>query len=464
MDATDSAVYGSSLFAATASAHPAYPQLTQDLDVDVCVIGGGLAGLTVAREIAAHGWAVTLLEARRIAWNASGRNTGFVLPGFAPDASSIVERVGLERARQLWALSEQGLEYVRRTIRETKMEGIAPADGWLLVSKTDQQDAMAAKVDRLRELRAEVELWPTDAVRNQLKTERYFQAIYFRKAFHIHPLNYAFGLARAAECAGVRIFEETPALAIDPAGVRKRLVTPGGRVRATRIILAGNVHLGPVMPEISRTLLPITTYVVATAPLGARLDEAMAYRGAVSDTEWADNHYRTTADNRLVWSGRMTTWERNPERYVRTLRRDIARVYPQLGEVEIEYAWNGTLGSPVHRMPQIGEASPGLWVLSGFGGHGLNTTAMGATLVARAIVEGDKTWTAFNGFELIWAGGWAGRTFAQARYWWSRVEEAWRTRLARWRENPGHARSAKPRSSEQESSSEGAAGPAELQS
>lgn len=435
MHVTDSAVYGSSLYAATMATRHEYARLTLDLDVDICVIGGGLAGLTVARELAQHGRSVALLEARRIAWNASGRNTGFVLPGFAQAADQIVERVGAKRARELWALSEAGLDYVRRTIRDTAMPGVTPADGWLAVCKTDRKGAILDEADLLREtLGADIEFWPTDMVRDRLRTPIYFQAIHYPHAFHIHPLNYAFGLAKAAEQAGARIFEETPALSIDPAGVRKRITTPAARVRAAHIVLAGNVHLGALMPEISRTLLPVTTYVIATAPLGDRLADAIAYRGAVSDTEWADNHYRTTQDNRLIWSGRMTTWQSNPTRYVKSLRADIARIYPQLGEVEIEYAWNGTLGNTMHRMPQIGEVSPGLWLASGFGGHGLNTTAMAGTLIARAIAEGDKTWQLFSPYELVWAGGMPGRIVAQAAYWGFRLKERITARMSRRRE------------------------------
>lgn len=435
MDSTQSAIYGASLYAATATDRAPSPQLTQDMDVDVCVIGGGLAGLTIAHEIARRGWPVVLLEAKRIAWNASGRNTGFVLPGFAQDPAQTIERVGADAARALWALSVEGLDYVRRTIAETQMEGVDPVDGWLCPSKVDRADEIAADAALLRDtLGAEIEFLDTDKVRSGLVSNHYFQALYYPKAFSIHPLNYAIGLARAAERAGVRIFEDTPVLDIDPDGVRKRLATPSARLRASHVVLAGNVHLGALMPDISNTLLPITTYLIATGPLGEKLDAAMKYRGAVSDSDWADNHYRPTPDNRLIWSGRMTTSPRNPKRYVSTLRRDIARIYPQLGEVEVEYFWNGTLGASLHRMPQIGEVSPGLWVASGFSGHGLNTTALAGLLIARGVVEGDKAWTAFNPFELVWAGGRIGRAYAKARYWANRLTETIQAAMSRYRD------------------------------
>jgi glycine/D-amino acid oxidase-like deaminating enzyme len=435
MNSTDSEPYGLSLFAATRVAAPERSRLAFDLDVEVCVIGAGLAGLTAGREIARRGWSVAILEARRIAWNASGRNAGFVLPGFAQEPRTLIERVGADRTKRLWALSQAGLEYVRDTILETNMPGIERGTGWLQVSKIDAARDIAADARLFgQELGAAVEMWPTARVRESLKSNRYFQALHFRDAFHIHPLNYALGLAAAAEEAGARIFENTPAISIDPAGVRKRVVTPGGRVRAGQIVLAGNVHLGPLIPDVSETLLPITTYVVATERLGERLASAIEFRGAVSDGHGADNHYRIAAGDRLLWSGRMTTWQGNAARTKRTLARDIARTYPQLGKVAIDYAWAGTLGNAVHRMPQIGEVLPGLWIASGFGGHGLNTTAMAGNLIARAVVEGNRTWRLFSPYELIWAGGKLGRAAAQAGYWTHRLREAWSARLSRRRE------------------------------
>lgn len=424
MSEVDPAIYGASWFAATAAGARPRGRLAIDLDVDICVVGGGLAGLTIAREAARRGWSAAVLEGRRVAWNASGRNTGFVLPGFSLDIGRLVARVGLDHARRLWALSRGGVDYVRRTIGECEMKGAMEGQGWLAVSKDDAPGAIAAEAELLAEkFDADIEFWPTERLRATLKSERYFQAVNYRESFLIHPLNYALALADAAEAAGVRIFEETPALAIDPAGVRKRVTVPGARVRAAHVVLAGNTHIGALMPRIAATLVPVSTYVITTAPLGERLAEAIDYRGGVSDTTWADNHYRVVGGDRLMFSGRMTTWNGKPKRYVKGLTGDIAWLYPQLGAVEVEYAWTGTLGVPVHRMPQIGEVSPGLWVASGFSGHGLNTTAMAGELIARAIIEGDDTWRLFAPYQLVWAGGICGRIAAQGRYWTMRFAE-----------------------------------------
>jgi glycine/D-amino acid oxidase-like deaminating enzyme len=439
-DANEAGGTADSWYEATRVASPERPRLNYELDCDICVIGAGLAGLTVAREAAKRGWSVAVLEAGRVAWAASGRNTGFVIPGFHEDADSIVERIGLDHARQLWALSQGGVDYVRRTIEETGMPGVDPVPGWLHVSKTLGDDATRANVERLRWVGARVEAWPTARVREVLPNPRYFSAIHFPGAFHIHPLNYAIGLAADAEAAGARIFEATPAISIDPSGVRKRIATPNARVRAPQVVLACNVHLGELMPELAATLLPITTFVMVTQPLGPALSETIRYRGGVSDTDRADNHYRIVGGDdpeqqRLQWSGRLRLWEADPKWIGRGLVRDIRRNFPGLGDIEIAHLWSGTLGRAVHRMPQIGEIERGLWVASGFGGHGLNTTAMAGELIARGIVDNDDTWRMFAPYELVWAGGRFGRALAQGLYWGSRPVAEVEERLARYREN-----------------------------
>jgi glycine/D-amino acid oxidase-like deaminating enzyme len=422
-------------YASTAIAPRRWPSLTFDLDVDVCVVGGGLAGLTTALEVARRGRSVALLEARRIAWDASGRNVGFVVPGFAQDIRSILDRCGLDHTKALWALSAEGVDYVRRAIGESDMPGVDVVDGWLDVSKVDRGDDLLKFVALLgQEFGADVEGWPTEKVRDVLKTEHYFHAVHFPRAFHIHPLNYALGLAAAAEAAGVRLFEETPALELDPAGVRKRLRTPAARVRADHVVLAGGAHLRNIDPQLAQTTLPVSSYVMVTEPLGDRLAGAVAYQGGVTDTRLINHHYRIVGGDRLMWAGGCTTWPSEPKRQARHLAASIGRIFPQLGKVQVAHAWRGTMGMAVHRMPQIGELSPGLWVASALGEHGINTSAMAGVVIARAIVDRDDSWRLFQSYDLVWAGGTMGRAVTQAVAWWSETTEAFAARGARRRE------------------------------
>ena len=248
----------------------------------------------------------------------------------------------------------------------------------------------------LASLVAEIEGWPTEQVRSVLRSERYFHAIHYPRAINIHPLNYALGLAAAAERAGVRIFEHTPALSIDPAGVRKRIVTPNARVRASHVVLCGNVQIAGLMPQIGSTLIPVTTYVITTAPLGSRSwrGDRLSRRGQrqrpcrqpLPDRRWRSADVVGPGDD--VGARSAPLCARADRRY----REDISPARP----VAVDHAWSGTLGNSIHRMPQIGELGPGVWLASGFGGHGLNTTAMAGNLIARAIVKGDHTWRQFT--------------------------------------------------------------------
>jgi gamma-glutamylputrescine oxidase len=427
--------YGPTWYASTMVAPAERGALKNDIDADVCVIGAGLAGLTCARELARRGWSVVVLEADVVAASASGRNAGFVSPGFAERIGAIVDRVGLPRARELWDLSDAGAEYIRRAITETEMPGVNLRDGKLSVRRLDdEQDSLDQAAMLKVDFGAEVEAWATDQVREVLRSTRYFQGLHMPKAFHIHPLNYALGLAADAEKHGARIFQHTAALSLDPAGVRKRVATPDGMVRARHVVLAGSTGTAGIDAPVAATVLPISTYVAVTAPLGEKLFDAIRYNGAISDTRRAGDYYRIVADDRLQWGGRISARKSTPWMLKSAMRHDILKVYPQLGDIEIEYAWAGTMAYAVHKMPQIGELAPGYWLASAFGGHGLNTTAMAGEMIARAIMEGDDRWRLFSPYELVWAGGRAGRAVSQGVFWWMQARDAVQEKIARYRD------------------------------
>src|SRR5260221_13796237 len=232
-------------------------RLSFDLDVDICIVGAGLAGLTVALEAARLGANVAVLEGRHVGWNASGHQLGTVMPGFGLPIGEMIERVGLENTRELWSLSKAGAEFVRSLATEELMPGIDMSEGALEVSNVDAGDELISRLQMLSEdFVTEVEGWQVDRVRDQLKTDRYFHGIYYPKAFQIDGRKYVHGLAALARRAGARIFEDTPVVSIDPSGVRKRIVTPTARLRASHIVLAGNIHLGAPLLRLSATLLP----------------------------------------------------------------------------------------------------------------------------------------------------------------------------------------------------------------
>ena len=416
------------------AALPERSRLSFDLDVDIAVVGAGLAGLTVALEAARLGASVAVLEGRHVGWNASGHQLGTVMPGYGLPIGELIARIGFDDTRELWALSRQGAEYVRANATEQLIPGIALSEGALEVSNVEAGDALIARLQMLGEdFETEVEGWQVDRVRAELRTEHYFHGVYYPKAFQIDGRKYVHGLAALARRAGARIFEDTPVVSIDPSGIRKRIVTPSARLRASHIVLAGNIHLGAPLRRLSETLLPVWRYAAVTAPLGERLAETIAFRGSVTDSDGID-HFRVVEGDRLMWASPETTWAANPARFGPAIARRIRTIFPQLGGVEIAEVWGGATGQTVHGMPQIGQLRKGLWVASGFGRQGLNTSAMAGQLIARSILWGDERWRLFSPFELVWAGGTTGRVAGYAIGMWARGSSAAAGALARYRE------------------------------
>jgi len=416
---------------------PGRSRLSFDLDVDICVVGAGLAGLTVALEAARLGASVAVLEGRHVGWNASGHHLGTVMPGFGLPIGELIARIGFEDARELWSLSKEGAEYVRATASEELIPGIALSEGALEVSNVEAGEELISRLQMLSEdFETEVEGWQVDRVRDQLKTDRYFHGVYYPRAFQIDGRRYVHGLAALATRAGARIFEDTPVVSIDPSGIRKRIVTPSARLRASHIVLAGNIHLGEPMRRLSETLLPVWRYAAVTAPLGERLADVVKFKGSVTDTDGVD-HFRIVDGDRLMWASPETTWAARPERFAGAIARRIRTIFPQLGNTGIAEVWGGAVGETVHGMPQIGQLRRGLWVTSGFGRQGLNTSAMAGQLIARSILWGDERWRLFSPFELVWAGGVTGRVAGHFVGMWGRGSSAAAGALARYRERAG---------------------------
>ena len=377
---------------------PPRPPLSLDLDVDVCVIGGGLAGLTTAREVARSGWSVVLLEAGRLAAERLGPQYRFRAAGFWRRRRQ-ARRPRRFRTHQGFVVAVAGRPRLcaqhdprRRRARHRSARRLA-----LRFQKRQQRRIRAAMSDCSANWAARSRAGrPSGCARCCAASATLTPSIICGR-FTIHPLNYALALAAAAERDGARIFENTPALSIDPTGVRKRIVTPGARLRANHVVLCGNVQLGALMPRLAATLVPVTTYVITTAPLGERLAEAVGYRGGVSDTDLADNHYRIVGGDRLDAVGPFDgVGARSAPLCRRADRPTSKRPIRSLATSRSTTRGPARLGITMHRMPQIGELGPGVWLASGFGGHGLNTTAMAGNIIARAIVDGDRDLAAIH--------------------------------------------------------------------
>lgn len=434
-------------YSATAVPHEPRARLLHDIDTGVCIVGGGFAGLWTARTLARRGYDVVVIEGGTVAGEASGRSGGFVSAGYAERLPRIIERVGLDQAKALYALSRQGVETVRSLLAEG-VPGLDPVPGRLNVLRYDDEEGVRRHADLLGEhFGHEMLVWPVERVRETLKTERYYQALHDADAFSIHPLNLALALAAEIEKCGGRIFEQTVVTGADLEGVRKWVATEHGRVRAQDVVFCGSAFIGDGLPMLARTILPVSTYVCVTKPAGEQLAETIRYAGGIADTRRAGDYYRIVGD-RLLWGGRISTRTRPPRRLHRKLARDMARVYPALKGIEIEYAWSGIMSYAIHRMPQIGMLRPGAWVASAFGGHGLNTTAMAGELISSAIVDHDDRWRQFIPFGLVWAGGSWGRRMTQLVYWGMQIRDKLDEAKAKRKERAANRRAARAAAAE----------------
>ncbi len=404
----------------TADPGPPRPFLQGDIEAEVCIVGGGLAGLSTALGLAERGRSAVLLEARRVGWGASGRNAGFVSPGFAADSRKLVRRLGRDHARSLYQLSRDALDLIRARIDRYQIDCGPLVPGWLRVACRDRPGALARKRDLLTEVFGlETEVWPRDRVREVLRSERYFDGLYDPSAFQFDPLSYSLGLARAAEAAGVRIFEDTRVRRV----AHNRVEGARGSVRAEHVVLACGGYADRAARRLAAAIIPVATYIVVTEPLGARLDDAIRIRCAISDMRRTGDYYRPLADGRLLWGGRMTAWTREPARLGALMLGDMLAVFPQLAGVRADTAWSGLMGYALHEMPQIGRLADGTWYCTAFGGHGMNTTTMGGELIAAAIAEGDDRYSLFAPFGLVPTFGPLGVAGAQATYWWYQLRD-----------------------------------------
>ncbi len=389
---------------------------------DCVVVGAGFAGLTTALEMARQGRDVVLLESRRAGWGASGRNGGFVSAGFALGLDDLVSRLGPEHAGELFSLSREGVGYVRQQAVAID-PAIIQGRGWIVARRYSDPGGVRRTCDLFASYGLQARAISRDRMRHLLASETYFEGVEDPEAFHIQPLLYALGLAARARAAGVRIFQGHEARELRRQGENWQVRVNERIVVAPHVVLTGSAYMGRLYPPLSRAILPVATYVVATRPMADRLERAIPYAGCISDNRRAGDYYRRLPDGRLLWGGRITTRKSQPRALSRMLKRDIIRIYPSLADLEITHAWSGLMGYARHKMPIVGELEPGLWSATAFGGHGLNTTAMGANLISSAICNGDDRWRLFAPFGPAWAGGALGRAATQGVYWLMQMQD-----------------------------------------
>jgi gamma-glutamylputrescine oxidase len=356
-----------------------------------------LAGLSAAIELRDRGFDVLLLEAQQIAHGASGRNGGQAIHGLACDMTSIEDQLGRDAARQVFAMSLEALDLIRARIARFALD-CDWRDGYLGVATTARKArALRDEVDLLAARHDHRSTW-IDArdLPRWIASPRYVAAAHDPRSGHLHPLKYSLGLAHAAAGLGVRVHEHSVVNAL----VRERdgvqLTTAGGAVvRARHALLAGNVYLdayAPALaPALARRIMPVGTYIVASEVLGAERCAALIPCGAaVCDNNFVLDYFRTTADHRLLYGGRVSYSTSTPINLAASMARRMATTFPQLRGVRAEYAWGGFVDISMNRAPDFGRVDDRIYYLQGFSGHGLALTGLAGKLVAEA-VAGDAS-------------------------------------------------------------------------
>jgi len=397
----------------------------------VAIVGGGYAGLNTALGLAERGVRdVTLLECEHLGFGASGRNGGFVFAGYSLGEQALLAALGEARARAWYKRTIDAVELVRRRVTQYRIACDAVDAGVYWTNWFRDPEVLRSRQDLLARHFGEQWEWvPHERLRELVRSERYSDALYERNALHLHPLNYANGIARAAVEQGVRIHEGTPALRLERRGAGWRVHTPDGSLDAEIVVLACGGYLAGLDRRVDRAVLPIATYVMATEPLGAeRFAACFGTRAAIYDTRFAFDYYRPLNDTRVLWGGRISIRDREPMDVARILKRDLLEVFPQLHDVRIDYAWSGLMSYARHQMPQLGTRGDGLWWIQAFGGHGVSSTAALGEVLAAAIAEQDPCWRELAGFGLVESFRPLGFLGAEASYLWYRFKDWYKER------------------------------------
>lgn len=376
-----------SYYAASANPAPAHPQLQGDVTADVCVIGGGIAGCSTALDLAERGYKVVLLEGQRIGWGASGRSGGQAISGYASGQSKLVNQVGAENARRMWDISLEGLQLIRDRVAKHNIECDLHWGQMHVAIKPRQRDILLHEKREAEEMYGyrQLEFLERAQVESLLETKRYSAGLYDKGGGHLHPLNYTLGLAAAATAAGVSIYERSLVTNISyeqPAVVS----TASGKVRAKFVVLCCNAYLNALVPSLRSRIMPVGTYIVATESLGEpRMQRLMRENIAVTDINFVLDYFRRSADHRLLFGGRVSYSGLDAFDTATATRKRMLKVFPQLSDVKVEYAWGGYVDITMSRAPDFGRLAPHIYYLQGFSGHGIALTGVAGRLAAEAI-------------------------------------------------------------------------------
>lgn len=378
--------YPDSYYAASANPAPARPALAGAHDTDVCVIGAGYTGLSTALFLLEQGFQVTVLEAARVGFGASGRNGGQIVNSYSRDLDVIEKQVGAEHARQLGEMAFEGARIIRDRVRQYAIDcdlkdgGVFAAVNQKQLRQLEEQKALWE-----RHGHGELQLLDAQAIRGVVDTDRYVGGMLDLSGGHIHPLNLALGEAAAVESLGGVIHEQSAVVQVEQ-GATPVVHTAHGQVRARFVVVAGNAYLGGLLPPLAAKSMPCGTQVIATEPLSEELARRLLPQDyCVEDCNYLLDYYRLSADRRLIFGGGVVYGARDPANIEALIRPKLARTFPALRNVRIDYAWTGNFLLTLSRLPQVGRLGDNIYYSQGCSGHGVTYTHVAGKVLAEAI-------------------------------------------------------------------------------
>ncbi|SDR99969.1 gamma-glutamylputrescine oxidase [Halopseudomonas litoralis] len=375
-----------SYYAASANASPERPALVGVHETDVCVIGAGYTGISTALFLLEHGFRVTVLEAARVGFGASGRNGGQIVNSYSRDLDVIEKQVGPKQARLLGEMAFEGGRIIRDRVQrygihcDLKDGGVFAAVNSRQLDHLEQQKKLWERYGH-----DQLELLDEQAIRGVVDTQRYVGGMLDRSGGHIHPLNLVLGEAAAVESLGGVIHEQSAVIRVQQ-GAAPVVHTEHGRVTARFVVVAGNAYLGDLLPALSAKSMPCGTQVVATEPLPPDLAHSLLPQDyCVEDCNYLLDYYRLSADKRLIFGGGVVYGARDPANIESMIRPNLLRAFPQLNEVKIDYAWTGNFLLTLSRLPQVGRLGSNIFYSQGCSGHGVTYTHVAGKVLAEAI-------------------------------------------------------------------------------
>jgi len=379
--------YPHSYYAASRSIERRPVRLEGEVAADVCVVGAGYSGLSAALHLAEKGMRVVVVEGAQVGWGASGRNGGQIVNGLNASLATIERRYGNATAAFVGGLLQEGARIIYGWVERYGID-CDLRRGNIYAAYTEKQMRELADKQALwrRHGMDDHEMLDRDAIRRHIGSDVYAGGMVDHSGGHMHPLNLALGEARAFEGLGGTIYEQSPVTSVVEEAGGATVRTAAGLVRARAAIVCGNAYLGSVVPELAPRVMPVSTQMMATEPLGEERAHALLPTGmCVEDVRYILDYFRLSADHRLIFGGGVVYGGTDPADVVAKLRPNLVKVFPHLANVKIDYAWSGNFALSFSRVPQLGRLGRAIYFAHGYSGHGVTGSHLFGRILSEAI-------------------------------------------------------------------------------